>query len=216
MRNSLLLLTLCFFTFQLEAQNKPAFFLAPSLGGGINVKTAQIYPGNDFRWETNPEYFGSFEGGKRLIPFQAKGGIDLGLSWRDRLFVFTGIGYTMRRDEGYPSCDFCDMALPEFTTRLAHDFWEIPIGVNFLLTKEKRINPFIGASALYTLSVGNHGYKSLAWQWRLGVSFPMADRISLQSALYLQHNRNAWEPSHYAFQEMGLQVSLVKIFRQSD
>lgn len=200
---------------QSQAQSKLNFFLAPNLSGGINTHTAKIFPSSGLRWETDPAYFDTFEDGKSRIPFHIKAGLDVGLSWKERIYLFTGFAYTARFDEGYPSCDICDMAPPEFTTSLQYDFLEIPIGLNILLTKDKRANPFIGASVFYTLATGDDPYASWAWQYRAGTSMPLANQWSLQTSLYWQRNPSVLEQPYYIFRELGLQVSLVKVFGKS-
>lgn len=201
-------------SYSLQAQSKIHFFLAPSLSSGFNKNTAQIFPSSGLRWETDPAHFNTFEDGKSRTPFHLKAGLEGGISWKERVFLFTGLSYTVRFDEGYPSCDFCDMAPPEFTTNLQHDFVEIPIGLNILLTKDKRVNPFIGASAFYIFSAGDDQYESWAWQYRAGTSMPLPGQWSLQTALYLQANPNAREQPYYIFRELGLQVSFVRVFRR--
>ena len=204
------------FFYQLQAQSKLNFFLFPNTSVGINKNTAQIFPSSGLRWETDPAYFNTFEDGKSRIPFHLRVGVEGGVSWKERFFLFTGFGYTLRFDEGYPSCDFCDMAPPEFTTSLQHDFVEIPIGLNVLLTKGKRLNPFIGASIFYNLPVGDHPYRSWAWQYRAGASMPISGKWSIQTALYMQGNPSGQEQPYYIFRELGLQFSLLKIFGRAD
>ena len=216
MKYCLYIFSLCFLCLQLQAQSKLNFFLSPNISMGVNKSTAQIFPSSGLRWETDPAHFNTFEDGKSRIPFHLKVGIEGGLSWKERVFLFTGLIYTARFDEGYPSCDFCDMAPPEFTTSLQHDFLEIPIGLNIFLMKNKRVNPFIGASIFYTLPAGDHQYESWAWQYRVGTSMPLSEQWSFQTAVYLQANPEVRAQPYYIFRELGLQVSFVKIFRGVD
>lgn len=216
MKYVLSLFILITLSYQLEAQSKLNFFLSPNMSGGINKSTAQIFPSSGLRWETDPAYFNTFEDGKSRTPFHLKVGLEGGLNWKGRVFLFSGLSYTARFDEGYPTCDFCDMAPPEFTTSLQFDFLEIPIGLNILLTKDKRVNPFLGASAFYTLPAGDHPYESWAWQYRAGISMPLSEQWSLQTALYLQANPENHKQPYYIFRELGLQVSFVKVFLRAD
>ncbi|NET38978.1 MAG: hypothetical protein F6K19_44560 [Cyanothece sp. SIO1E1] len=198
---------------QLQAQSKLNLFLSPNTSVGNNKNTAQILPSSGLRWETDPAFFNTFEDGKSRTPFHLKVGVEGGVSWKERFFLFTGFTYTLRFDEGYPSCDFCDMAPPEFTTSLHYKFLEIPIGFNVLLTKDRRVDPFIGASIFYTLPAGDHPYRSWAWQYRAGTSMPVSENWSIQTALYMQGNPNVQEQPYYIFREFGLQVSFLKVFR---
>lgn len=201
--------------FQLQAQSKLDVFLAQKGGAGLRTQPASIYPEGGLGWSTDFKFLTQATDTIIPTPYQLNWGIDLGLTWDDQLFFFTGVNYTARYDRGVPVCDVCGLVYNGGPILLRNYFWEIPIGLNFLFTTQKSINPFIGASAFYTFSTKWEYYQSWAFQWRLGASIPLGQTTSFQLSLYTQGNRRASERPYYIFREAGMQLSLVKIFRKS-
>lgn len=105
----ILIITAC----QLWGQKKVAFFLAPSFTMGANRSPARIEFSEYTGWVTDKQYFLPFENGKNLIPHQVGGELAIGLSFRERLFVFTGLAYTMRKEAVYLRCDICGLVFPD-------------------------------------------------------------------------------------------------------
>ncbi len=207
---------------QLWGQKKVQFFLAPSFTIGANRSPASIEFSQYTGWVTDKQYFTPFENGKNLVPHQVGGKLDIGLSFQERLFVFTGLAYTIRKEAVYPRCDVCDLILPDKPLRITTEFWEIPLGVKLLLLKETKVNPFIGSTLFYTfgnpdtgsgLTGQNPNYSSIGYRFSTGVSIALPKAFSLQLAAQVQNN---FHPDNrfpiYRFAEMGIELGFVKIF----
>lgn len=197
-------------------QTNVKFFLATNAGAGLRTQPAVIYPQNGFGWSTDFSYLSETTDTSFSTPYQYRLGIDYGLSWRDQLFVFTGLGYTVRRDRGIPVCDVCGFVYRGGPVPLKHQFWEIPIGINYLFLPKRRLSPFLGASTIFSHAATEDSYVSWAFQWRLGTSFRTGNTTTLQLALYTLGNRRTRENPYYTFREAGAQLSFVKVFRKSE
>lgn len=207
---------------QLWSQKKVQFFLAPSFTIGANRSPASVEFSQYTGWVTDRKYFNVFENGKNFVPYQVGGKLDVGLAFQQRFLVFTGLAYTVRKEAVYLRCDVCDLILPERPTRVNTEFWELPLGVKFLLLKEARFNPFIGSTLFYTfgrhdtetaLSSRVYDYHSLGYRFSTGVSIELSKTFSVHLAAQVQNN---FHPDTayplYRFQEMGLEMGLVKVF----
>lgn len=114
-------------------------------------------------WEIDFVFFNIFEDGKLRIFFYLKVGVEGGVSWKERFFFFIGFIYMFCFDEGYFSCDFCDMVFFEFIISLYYKFLEIFIGFNVLFIKDRFVDFFIGVSIFYILFVGDYFYRFWVW-----------------------------------------------------
>lgn len=200
----------------LTGQSNLNFFLSPTGGAGLRTQPAEIYWNHGIGWGTDFSYLRNNPDTIVPTPFHYKWGLDFGLSWRDQLFVFTGLNYTTRHDNGIVSCDVCGLVTSGIPRPLKHSFWEIPIGINYILTTRKRLSPFVGTSLIYTKSAKEDLYQSWAFQWRVGASVRIYKRTSLQLAFYTQSNRRNQVRPHYIFREAGAQLSVVQVFRKSE
>ena len=207
---------------QLWGQKKVDFFLAPSFTMGANRSPASIEFSQYTGWVTDRRYFSFFEDGKNLVPSQVGGKLDIGLAFQQRLLVFTGLAYTMRKEAVYLRCDLCGLILPEKPTRVSTEFWEIPLGVKFLLLRAAKFNPFIGSTLFYTfgrhdsetaLTSQVYDYHSMGYRFSTGVSIALPKAFSLQLAAQVQ---NTFHPDNrfpiYRFAEMGIELGVMKIF----
>lgn len=192
------------------------FFLSPTGGVGLRTQPAVIYRQGGFGWATDFRYLSETVDTSFSTPHQYRLGMDFGLSWRDQLFVFTGLGYTVRRDRGVPVCEVCGFVYRGGPIRLRHQFWEIPIGINYHFLPKRRLSPFLGASTIFSHAATEDNYVSWAFQWRLGTSFRIGNTTTLQLVLYTLGNRRTRENPYYTFREAGAQLSVVKVFRKSE
>lgn len=216
MKNYFTIFLLCWVCTQLPGQPKLSFFLAPNIAAGLGTQPSEIYPVRLLGSPTGIGYHLESTDTSSSTPYQYRLGLDFGMSWRDQLFVFTGIGYMARHDRGVPVCDVCSFAYHGGPIQLQHYFWEIPIGMNFLFTAQKRVTPFVGISTIFSKSAKSDNFRSQFLQWRLGTSFRMSNKTSFQLAFYAQNNRRTRIKSYYTFRELGLQLSFVKLFRKSE
>lgn len=207
---------------QLWSQKKVQFFLSPSFTIGANRSPASVEFSQYTGWVTESKYFNVFENGKNFVSHQIGGKLDVGFAIQQRFLVFTGLAYTVRKESVYFRCDVCDLTLPDKPSRLITEFWEIPLGVKFLLLKKAKFNPFIGSTLFYTIGKQNFGgglfrrdaaFQSLGYRFSTGVSIGLSQTFSIYLSAQIQ---NSFHPDTsypiYRFQEMGLEMGLVKIF----
>lgn len=216
MKQLFYILLTCLSISSLTGQTNINLFIAPNGGAGLRSQPAEIYWNKGIGWSTDLRYLKESTDTIIRTPFQYRWGIDFGLTWRNQLFLFTGIARTTRYDHGVLSCSVCGLESSGRPVPLQHEFWEIPIGINYLFNAQKRISPFVGATVFYTESTKENMYQSWAFQWRLGTSFRISKSMFLQMAFYTQGNRRSQEKPHYIFREAGAQLSLVKIFRKTE
>lgn len=222
MRKIILVVILLSTISQLWSQKKVQFFLSPSFTIGANRSPASVEFSQYTGWVTDRKSFNVFEDGKNFVPYQIGGKLDVGFSIQQRFLVFTGLAYTVRKEANYFRCDLCDLILPDKPSRVRVEFWEISLGVKFLVLKEAKFNPFLGSTLFYTIGKQTFSgglfrrdaaFQSLGYRFSTGVSIELSQTFSIHLSAQIQNNFHP-DTSYpiYRFQEMGLEMGLVKIF----